>query len=131
MRFYPALFLLMSLFISGCGSEPETVEVEVSDLEGRWELVEARRDNVKTGVLDGLYYVFGPDGGFETNLLTGEAQRGSYTREGEEISTTGVEPAMTYEVLALEGDRLMLRSRYQGFLFDFALQRAGGAEPEE
>ena len=125
MRIFSASLLF--LFLLACGSDAEPTEVRAATLEGRWELVEARRDNVKTGVLQGLYFVFGEDGTFETNLLVDDAQTGTYERDGEEIFTQGVEPAMTYEVLALEGDRLLLRSRYQGFLFDFDLLRAGAA----
>ncbi len=124
MRLYSALLLFCVIFIA-CGSDPEISEEQISALEGRWELVEARRDNVKTGVLAGLYFVFGEAGRFKTNLLVEDAQSGTYLQEGEEITTSGVEPAMTYEVVALEGDRLLLRSRYQGFLFDFDLRRAG------
>ena len=123
MRIF-SVFLLLTLLLS-CGSDSEPTEETATTLAGRWDLVEARRDNVKTGVLEGLYFDFAEDGSFETNLLVDEAQTGSYERSGEEIFTEGVEPAMTYEVLALEGNRLVLRSRYQGFLFDFDLRRAG------
>ncbi|WP_157976132.1 hypothetical protein [Lewinella sp. IMCC34191] len=120
MRIFSALLLFL---LCACGSEPELTEEQVSALEGRWELVEARRDNVKTGVLAGLYFAFGEDGRFETNLMAEDAQTGTYERTEEEITTTGVTPAMTYEIVALEGDRLLLRSHFQGFLFDFDLQR--------
>ena len=109
--------------MAGCGSETEEPVAETATLEGRWVLEEARRDNVKTGVLDGLYFTFGPDESFETNLLATEAQRGSYTRSGDEINTEGVEPALAYEIRQLDDDYLELRSRYQGFLFDFSLRR--------
>ena len=124
MRIF-SVALLLVLFLA-CGSDSEPTEEAATALEGRWELVEARRDNVKTGVLEGLYFVFAQGGSFETNLLVDDAQTGTYEHSGEEITTAGVEPAMTYEILALEGDRLMLRSRYQGFLFDFDLRRADG-----
>ena len=123
MRIF-SVFLLLTLFLA-CGSDSEPEAEAATPLEGRWELVEARRDNVKTGVLEGLYFVFADGGSFETNLLVDDAQTGTYERSGEEITTAGVEPAMTYEILALEDNRLILRSRYQGFLFDFDLHRAG------
>ncbi|PPK85778.1 hypothetical protein CLV84_2685 [Neolewinella xylanilytica] len=122
MRIFSALLLLV---LTACGSDPALTDAQVSALEGRWELVEARRDNVKTGVLEGLYFDFGADAAFETNLLAEDTQSGSYQREGEEITTSEVDPALTYEIVALEGNRLLLRSRYQGFLFDFDLERAG------
>jgi hypothetical protein len=112
------LFILMS-----CGSETEPVEEAAAKLEGRWELVAARRDNVKTTLLDGLYFEFAPDGAFRTNLLTNEDQRGRYQREEEEIYTEAVEVPLTYTIQALTEDQLILRSNYQGYLFDFALVR--------
>lgn len=120
MRFFFPLALLLFLF-SACGSEPEVTAEAAAVLEGRWELTEARRDNVKTGLLDGLYFEFRPDGTFETNLMTGEPQRGTYTREGAEITTTGVELPLTYEIQSLDPEGLDLRARHEGFLFDFAL----------
>ena len=128
MRLPIFLLLLSVLSYSGCGSNTEEPTEESTPLEGRWVLEEARRDNVKTGVLDGLYFTFGPESNFETNLLATEAQRGSYTRSGNEIATTGVEPALDYEITELDGERLLLRSRYQGFLFDFALRRGDTAD---
>lgn len=123
MRLPHFLLLLSVLLYPGCGAETEEPGDVTTPLEGHWVLEEARRDNVKTGVLDGLYYTFGPGEAFETNLLATEAQRGNYTRTGNEIATTGVEPALEYEITELDEDRLMLRSRYQGFLFDFSLRR--------
>ncbi|CAH0999723.1 hypothetical protein LEM8419_01023 [Neolewinella maritima] len=125
MRFVFLLSLPYLFF--ACGSDAaELPEEATTQLEGRWELVEARRDNVKTGVLDGLYLDFGSDGAFTTNLLSedNEPQRGSYVREGNELSTSGVMVPLDYEVIALEGDILSLQSRYEGFIFSFLLQRA-------
>lgn len=120
------LFLLPLAVLFSCGTDPDSAAVEAAEtLEGRWELVEARRDNVRTNLLEGLYFVFGPEQAFETNLLTGEAQRGKYYVEDTEITTQGVAVPMTYEIQSLEGGVLTLRSRYEGFLFDFMLQRGG------
>ncbi|THH40058.1 hypothetical protein [Neolewinella litorea] len=127
MRFILPL-LLLSLLFTACGSDPEVPVEEAAALEGRWVLTEARRDNVKTGLLDGLYFDFGTDGAFETNLMTGEPQTGTYRREGDEISTSGVALPLTYEVQDLAEDELVLRARHEGFLFDFALVRGGVAE---
>ncbi len=125
MRFFLPLLLLALLF-TACGSdrEPEAADA-IASLEGRWELMEARRDNVKTLLLDGLYFVFGPGDTFETNLLTNTAQYGTYLRDGSEVVTEGVEVPLTYDITQLEEGLLQLRSRYEGFVFDFLLRRAG------
>ena len=130
MRAFFFLLSLPFLFFS-CGSDAEFPQDAAARLEGRWELVEARRDNVKTGLLDGLYLVFGPNGRFETNLLTDAAQQGSYLREEGELTTTGVEMPLTYDIVALEGDVLTLQARIEGHLFNFLLRRAGATEGNE
>ncbi len=129
MRLFIPLLFTTVLFTS-CGPDQETQDADAAAaLEGRWELTEARRDNVKTNLLNGLYLVFHPDGSFETNLLTNEAQVGTYQRNGAEIVTAGVEAPLTYEMETLEENTLHLRSRYEGFLFDFTLRRAESGIP--
>ena len=127
MRLFSSLICLILLTFA-CGNDSDaTAEVAPDALQGRWDLVSARRDNVKTGLLDGFYLDFREGGKLETNLLTGEAQSGTYTHSGDEIVTEGVEVPLTYEIQALEDDRLMLRSHYQDYLFDFEMQRAQAA----
>ncbi len=130
MRFSLSCLFLILLFASCTSDQEPGVEAATATLEGRWELTEARRDNVKTLLLDGLYFVFGPSSAFETNLLTGTAQSGTYTRDGSELTTEGVAVPLTYEITQLEDGELVLRSRYEGFVFDFLLRRAGGGAPE-
>ena len=118
---------LLFSFLYGCADSSAEVATEVSgpELAGRWELTEARRDNVKTNLLEGLYFEFGEEEVFATNLLTGEDQRGKYYREGAEIVTEGVAVPMTYEIEEMEDGRLLLRSRYEGYVFSFELAKAG------
>ena len=125
------VFLCLSCLFTSCASDSELPQDAAARLEGRWELVEARRDNVKTGLLDGLYLVFGPDDRFETNLLTDAAQRGTYLREGEELTTAGVEMPLTYDIVALAGDALTLQARIEGHVFNFLLRRAGTTEADD
>ena len=132
MRVLVFLLCLPFLFVS-CGSDAELPEDTAARLAGRWELVEARRDNVKTGLLDGLYLVFGPGERFETNLLTDAPQRGTYQREEEEVITTGVELPVTYQIIALEERVLTLQARIEGYMFTFLLRRASttdGGDPQ-
>ena len=128
MRIFFSVLLFTCLLSCGSDTDPALEEAAAEQLTGRWELVEARRDNVKTGLLDGLYFDFGAGGRFETNLLTGEAQTGTFIRDAEEITTTDVAVPATYELVTLEGGVLILRSRIEGSVFDFALRRGGGAE---
>lgn len=127
MRFFFLLAITTLLTACGSSSTDELGADATPLLEGRWELAEARRDNVKTGLLDGLYLDFGPDGRLETNMLTNEPQQGSYTLTDDEIVTEGIEIPMTYEVREITGETLDLRTRYRGYLFDFKMRRGGGA----
>ena len=131
MPAYVCLFVF--LLLVSCGSDPANPPGEATDeaLLGRWELVEARRNNVRTetlGVLgqpDNLYLTFGPGDRFETNLLTpGSSQVGRFERDEYALEVSAVELPLTYELVALEGNVLTLRSRIEGYLFDFLLQRA-------
>lgn len=130
MRFL--LFLLLAVcLLPACGPD-RAVEGQTNDLllVGRWELVSARRDNVKTGLLDELYFDFGAEDAFKTNLLTGEEQIGTYALNGDVINTEGIEVELTYEIQEITGTTLNLRSRYEGFIFDFELKRTLTEEEE-
>ncbi|WP_116125037.1 hypothetical protein [Lewinella sp. IMCC34183] len=120
------LVLLFSLLFS-CGSDPELPPEAAAELEGRWELTDARRNNVKTTNLDGLYFDFRPNGELLTNLM-GEEQQGTYTRNDTELVTEGVAPAMTYEIESLEAGELVLRSELQGFYFVLRMRKADAEE---
>lgn len=124
MRFILSLLLVAAIASCGPNEPPLTESAAADQLTGRWELTEARRDNVKTNLLEGLYFVFSEDGSFETNLLTGQAQTGNYRVDGEEITTTGIEVPLIYEIVLLEDGLLDLRSRHQGFVFQFTLVQA-------
>ena len=120
MRF-PLLFFVLFFALTACTDDAPPVED--ASLEGRWELVRASRNNRPTTTLDSLYYIFSPDGVLETNLL-GDAQQGRYVaRDDGFIETAGVRVPMTYEVRELTDSLLRLRSDYEGFQFDFVLQR--------
>ena len=120
MRF-PVLFVLFLFLLSAC--EEDAPPAAAAQLEGRWELVRATRNNRPTTTLDSLYYQFEEGGVLETNLL-GEAQRGRYLRRDDGfIETAEVRVPMTYEVRELTDSLLRLRSDYEGFQFDFTLRR--------
>ena len=132
------VFLLLFFLLVSCGSDAADTTIEATDdaLLGRWELVEARRNNVRTETLgvpgqpDNLYLTFGPGDRFETNLLTpGSSQVGSFARDETELEVAAVELPLTYELVALEGNVLTLRSRIEGYLFEFLLQRADPPPP--
>lgn len=115
--------LLVSLgffafLLSSCGSDT----TERVTINGQWELARALRNNVETGMLDGLKFNFSPDGTLETNLL-GNETKGTYSWSGQEITTEGVKLPLTYTIQEMSDSTLHLRSKYQGFQFDFIMER--------
>lgn len=123
MRLFLSTLCLSLLFVS-CGDDAGTVSKEAL-LEGRWELVEARKNNTKTGVVDGLHFDFRPDGSLETNLMGNESP-GTYLKTGDEIITEGVKLPLTFSIQAMTDSTLHLRSKFRKFQFDFLMAR-----PEE
>ncbi|MEM6398113.1 MAG: hypothetical protein AAF741_17310 [Bacteroidota bacterium] len=94
------------------------------ELEGRWELTEAKRNNRTTQILDGLYFVFGPDNAFETNL-GGEESAGKYIYDDRaEIVTSEVSMPATYLIRELSDGEMVLETKLEGSKFQFLLSRA-------
>jgi len=121
MRFFLS-FVLVFLFMTACNDDAATGVSAAATVEGSWELVQATRNNVETGLLEGLTYNFRPDGSLETNLM-GNETIGTYVWEGTEIVTEGVKLSLTYQIRELTDSTLNLRSKYQSYQFDFKLKR--------
>lgn len=121
MRLFLSLFLF-SLLIVSCGDDGGSVSKKAT-IEGRWELVEARKNNTKTGVVDGLHFEFLPDGTLKTNLM-GNDSPGTYLKTGDEIITEGVKLPMDFNIQGLTDSTLHLRSKFRGFQFDFLMAKA-------
>lgn len=121
MRLFLSISLLSLLFVS-CGDDNGSVSKKAT-IEGRWELVEARKNNTTTGVVDGLHFEFRPDGSLETNLMGNESP-GTYLKTGDEIVTEGVKLPMDFSIQGMTDSTLHLRSKFRGFQFDFLMARA-------
>ena len=98
-------------------------EATAATIEGQWELSRAMRNNLETGMLEGLTFTFGPDGSLETNLMGNESP-GTYEFSDSELVTAGVSLPLTYTVRELTDSTLHLRSTYQSYQFDFEMKRA-------
>jgi hypothetical protein len=118
MRLFVSLALL-TIFFSSCSDDHGKPAATV---EGRWELVQALRNNTETGMLDGLHFDFLVDGKLKTNLLGNETD-GTYVWADGEIVTEGVKLPLTYSIQELTDTTMHLRSRYQGFQFDFKMKK--------
>ena len=127
MRLFLSLSFLSLLFVS-CGDDNKSASSKAG-IEGRWELVEARKNNTKTGVVDGLHFEFRPDGSLETNLMGNESP-GIYLKTGDEIVTEGVKLPMDFSIQGITDSTLHLRSKFRGFQFDFLMARAETEDKE-
>lgn len=118
----------LTLLSYGCNKDTPQEDlpppIAALELEGRWELSEARRNNRVTQIMDGLYFVFGPDGRFETNL-GGDQSVGKYAYDNRaEITTTEVSMPATYLIREHSDDELVLQTELEGSKFQFLLSRA-------
>jgi hypothetical protein len=118
MRLFVFLAFL-TVFLASCSDD---LGNPAATVEGRWELVQALRNNTETGMLDGLHFDFLADGNLKTNLLGNEVD-GTYLWDGEEIVTEGIKLPLTYKIQELTDTTMHLRSRYQGFQFDFKMKK--------
>ena len=116
--------LLILLVLIACKSDTMNGRV---DLEGKWELYSALRNNKTTGTLKNGFFSF-KDTIMETNI-TGSLVSGRYEIDGNSIVHHSTMPA-TYKVNYLSNDTLHLNTEIQGFKFLFQLQKALDTIPQ-
>lgn len=122
MRSLLFVFSFSVLLFTSCANE-DPLAADTTVPGSSWELKRALRNNMETATLDGLFYEFKEDGTLVTNLM-GNEQDGTYTIDGTEIATTGVDLPLTYEITELTDTTLHLQSRYQGYQFNFELGKS-------
>lgn len=115
------LLTLLPLFflLSSCEDD---AAVSNTSIEGRWELERARRNNMETQMLEGLFYEFAADSTLKTNLMGNEAP-GTYSLQGTTVTTSGIKPQLEYEIVELNDSSLHLRTELLQYRFDFLLKR--------
>jgi len=107
------------LFSQGCKEEPSYAAEE---LIGHWEVYAAARNGKETTLLNGAVFLFETDNKMQTNI-TGEETSGGFTLEQDRILFAGDHP-MEFEIAALHGDSLSLKTDIQDLYFVLALKRA-------
>lgn len=106
--------------LTGCTEEQKTYAAE--DLTGHWEVFAAQRNGKETTLLNGAVFQFGEQYNMQTNF-TGRETEGSYTLEQDVIELAG-DPPMRFEIVALHGDSLTLKTAVQAMHFVLDLKRA-------
>lgn len=120
MRFAAALCLVLAILYS-CNDEPKTDD-RLALLTGRWELIQAFRNDTETQTLAGTYFEFGKDGKMQTNLPVQAEPSTPYTLEKDKIKQGGPVP-IDYTVKSLTATELTLVMELQGIVFDMRLRK--------
>jgi hypothetical protein len=110
------LFTLATLFTS-CDNDPA---VDLSSIDGNWELVSAKRNGNLTNTLDKSFFNFA-DGTF-THNINGDTVQTKYSIDGNEILLED-ELLKKFKVKSNIKDTLNLETKIGGMKFEFEMKR--------
>lgn len=113
-----SILLLIFIFLASC--KQDRVPEQEINLEGKWNIYEAYRNNELTNTLQEGYFMF-KDSLMETNIL-GEEISGTYFLEENVITHTSVLQA-DYKVVNYATDSMELTTTIQGFDFRFKIEK--------
>lgn len=117
MRLIFAFAVLLT--ISACAEDAKALTGE--ELQGNWEVTEAKRNGKLTRTFSNAYFRFGDNGQMETNF-SGESMNGPYEIEEQTIIYNG--PAgQVYDIESWEDSTFLMNFEFQGFKFEFLLKR--------
>ena len=107
-------------YLQSCKEPAEPVDISL--LEGKWLIVNAKRNAKPTTTLNEAYFVFNNNSTMHTNFM-GEEIEGSYHISGNVINqeTPTHEGDLSYEILSLSRDSLILSSEIMNHKFEFYL----------
>lgn len=112
-------YLLLFFAISVSCKRNEPLE-EVYELEGKWEIYEAYRNNELTNTLEDGYFLFS-DSTMETNIL-GSPISGAYKLSKTSFSHDSSLPA-EYQIISYSNDTLEVDTEIRNYRFKFRLHR--------
>ena len=113
--------ILVSVLLCSAGCKQEQSYAPES-LTGHWEVYAAERNGRETTLLNGAVFLFGEDNKMRTNF-TGQEAEGTFTLEANTILFSGDLP-MHFEITALQGDSMSLKTAVQEMQFVLDLKRA-------
>jgi hypothetical protein len=96
------------------------------DLEGRWEVYEALRNNALTNTLEDGYFIF-EDSIMKTNIVGTEVE-GKFSLVGDQFNHESALP-VDYHIDYYGQDTLHLNTLIRGFQFDFKLLKVRDTIP--
>ena len=121
MKKIAALSLCVCVVLSFFAACKKDGTIDESTIQGKWEVVEARRNGKVTGTLHGAFFEFTEDK-MKTNI-TGQEQTSDISYNGLQIRATGGSDNARYNVEKIDEDNLILKTNLRNFDFIFRLQR--------
>lgn len=107
--------MISALLINSCGET--TPAIDTSLINGKWFIVNAKRNAKYTTTLNEAYFVFDKDKTMQTNFM-GEEMDAKYTVAGNVI-TQESEDNLSYDILTLSKDTMILKTQIMDHYFEF------------
>ena len=131
---------LLAFWSVACGSDKnETPEEDTSttadvtysieDITGRWEILDAYRENTRTELMSDLYFEFKADGQMITNMPGGE--NAAYTMIDNVILQRGSIIEADYRIKEIKDSVMVLNTELRDQAYRFYLKQAATKVPEE
>lgn len=107
--------MISALLINACGESSTTIDTSL--INGKWFIVNAKRNTKYTSTLNEAYFVFDKDNTMQTNFM-GEEMDAKYTISGNVI-TQESEDKLSYDILTLSKDTMILKTKIMDHFFEF------------
>lgn len=117
-KFNSLIALSVSVLVLGLHSCEETLVMDQSELNGTWNLIEAKRNKKSTKTLKGTFFKFSD--GEMTNNITEAEKLVPFKLDGNRIVTEG-DVTHHYYVFRKSRDTIMLKTKIQSNKFEFVL----------
>lgn len=126
MKHSPFVLLLIFVLTVAMGCKPEPPKATVATVVGEWVVQAAKRNERKTQLLDGTYFVFAQDGNMRSNLPlyeTAEEWVSPFEFSNDSTLRFGT-PPMNYTLKNWSDSTLELEFSTRGLPFWLLLKRA-------
>ncbi len=119
------LTLMISLMSTSCETE---LPYDSQQLNGRWEIQEARRNGRVTQSLEGAFFEFRSDGSMLTNLM-GKEEEHPYELQQKGILQKSQPKDILYKIDELSDSKLGLSMTIRKFDFQLKLDKTKTTDP--
>lgn len=110
---------VLLLVFSACG---EDNIIENSELEGRWEITEGSRDGEITTTMEGMYFLFTPEGQLRTNMM-GAEETFTYELDGDQLTQREGSIDADYKIESYEAGQMVWTTELRKKQFRMVLEK--------